>query len=55
MKFIIASDIHGCAPACRKLLDSFAASGADRLILLEQAYSDYAGASGRKGQGGVDS
>ena len=34
MKFIIASDIHGCAPACRKLLDSFAASGADRLILL---------------------
>ena len=34
MKFIIASDIHGCAPACRKLLDLFSASGADRLILL---------------------
>ena len=34
MKLMIASDIHGCAPACRKLLDIFAASGADRLILL---------------------
>ena len=34
MKFIIASDIHGCAPACRKLLDIFTASGAERLILL---------------------
>ena len=34
MKLIIASDIHGCAPACKKLLDIFAASGAERLILL---------------------
>ena len=34
MKLMIASDIHGCAPACKKLLDIFAASGADRLILL---------------------
>ena len=34
MKFIIASDIHGCAPACRKLLDVFAASEAEKLILL---------------------
>ena len=34
MKLMIASDIHGCAPACRKLLDIFAASGAERLILL---------------------
>ena len=34
MKLMIASDIHGCAPACQKLLDIFAASGADRLILL---------------------
>ena len=34
MKLMIASHIHGCAPACKKLLDIFAASGADRLILL---------------------
>ena len=34
MKLLIASDIHGCAPACRRLLDLFAASGAERLILL---------------------
>ena len=34
MKLMIASDLHGSAPACRKLLDIFAASGADRLILL---------------------
>ena len=34
MKLMIASDIHGAAPACRKLLDAFAKSGAERLILL---------------------
>ncbi len=34
MKLFIASDIHGAAPACRKLLEIFAASGAERLILL---------------------
>ena len=34
MKLMIASDIHGCAPACEALLHAFAASGADRLILL---------------------
>ena len=34
MKLMIASDIHGCAPACKKLLDTFTSSGADRLILL---------------------
>ena len=34
MKLMIASDIHGCAPACKKLLDTFTASGAARLILL---------------------
>ena len=34
MNLMIASDIHGCAPACQKLLDIFTASGADRLILL---------------------
>ncbi len=34
MKLMIASDIHGCAPACKELLDHFAASGAGRLILL---------------------
>ena len=34
MNLLIASDLHGSAPACRKLLDIFAASGAERLILL---------------------
>jgi putative phosphoesterase len=31
---MIASDIHGCAPACRRLLEIFENSGAERLILL---------------------
>ena len=34
MKLMIASDLHGSATACKKLLDAFTASGADRLILL---------------------
>ena len=34
MKLMIASDIHGCAPACRRLLEIFENSGAERLILL---------------------
>lgn len=34
MKYMIASDIHGSAYYCRKLLEEFEASGAERLILL---------------------
>lgn len=34
MKLLIASDLHGCAPACEKLLDVFADTQAERLILL---------------------
>ena len=34
MKLMIASDLHGSATACKKLLDAFTASGAERLILL---------------------
>lgn len=34
MKLMIASDLHGSAPACRRLLDIFSASDAERLILL---------------------
>ena len=34
MKFLIASDLHGSATACRKLLAAFAREGADRLVLL---------------------
>ncbi len=34
MKLMIASDIHGCAPACRKLLELFEQSHAEKLILL---------------------
>ena len=34
MKLMIASDLHGSAAACKKLLDTFTASGAERLILL---------------------
>ncbi len=32
--FLIASDIHGSAVWCRRLLDAFRDSGADRLVLL---------------------
>ena len=34
MKLMIASDIHGSAPACRRLLDIFEKTQAERLILL---------------------
>lgn len=34
MKYLIASDIHGSAYYCRKLLDAFEREKADRLILL---------------------
>lgn len=34
MKLFIASDIHGSAYWCRKMLDAFEDSGAERIILL---------------------
>lgn len=34
MKYMFASDIHGSAYYCRKMLDVFERSGAERLILL---------------------
>lgn len=34
MKLIIASDIHGSAYWCRRLLDAFTEENADRLVLL---------------------
>ena len=34
LKLIIASDIHGSAKYCRKMLERFDAEGADRLLLL---------------------
>ena len=34
MKILIASDIHGDAVACGKLLDVFRAEQADKLLLL---------------------
>ena len=34
MKYVFASDIHGSASACRKLLERFAEEKADRLFLL---------------------
>lgn len=34
MKFLIASDIHGSAYYCRKLIDAFNKEEADRLLLL---------------------
>lgn len=34
MKLLIASDIHGAAPACRELMAAFRREGADRLVLL---------------------
>ena len=34
MKWLIASDIHGSAPCCEKLLEAFAREKADKLLLL---------------------
>ena len=34
MKWMIASDIHGSAYYCRKLLGAYDREGADRLLLL---------------------
>lgn len=34
MKLFVASDIHGSAFWCEKMLDAFLSSGADRLVLL---------------------
>ena len=34
MKWLIASDIHGSAYYCRKLLEAFKKEGADRILLL---------------------
>lgn len=34
MKWMIASDLHGAADCCRRLLAAFDAEGADRLLLL---------------------
>ena len=32
MKYMFASDIHGSAHYCRKMLEAYRQSGADRLI-----------------------
>ena len=34
MKLMIASDIHGAASCCRKMLEAFERERADRLVLL---------------------
>lgn len=34
MKWMIASDLHGSAYYCRKMLEAFEREGADRLFLL---------------------
>ena len=34
MKYMFASDIHGSAFYCRKLIDAYQASGAEKLVLL---------------------
>ena len=34
MKWMIASDLHGSAYYCRKMLEAFEREGADRLCLL---------------------
>ena len=34
MKLMIASDIHGSASCCRRMLEAFGREGADRLLLL---------------------
>ena len=34
MKYFIASDIHGSAYYCRRLLEAYQREGADRFVLL---------------------
>lgn len=34
MKIMVASDIHGSAKYCRKMLDAYRAEQAERLLLL---------------------
>ena len=34
MKFLIASDIHGSAYYCRKLMEAYRREGAERMLLL---------------------
>ena len=34
MKLLIASDIHGSAYYCRKMLDAYEKEGAQRMLLL---------------------
>ena len=34
MKYLVASDLHGSAAACEKILQAFDREGADRLVLL---------------------
>ena len=34
MKWMIASDLHGSAVYCRRMLEAFEREGADRLLLL---------------------
>ena len=39
MKWMIASDLHGSAYYCRKMLEAFEREGADRPCLLVHIYA----------------
>ncbi len=41
MKIMFASDIHGSAYYCRKMLDIYSESGAGRLVILGDLLSMY--------------
>ena len=41
MKWFIASDIHGSAHYCEKLLESYKREGADKMLLLGDVLWDY--------------
>ena len=41
MKWMIASDIHGSAYYCEKVLAAFSRENADRLLLLSTCAYDY--------------
>ena len=42
MKLMIASDIHGSAPCCTKMLEAFSREEADRLLQMRNIiYHDY--------------
>ena len=43
MKLMIASDIHGSAFYCEKMIEAYKREGADRLLLRESVWGEWTG------------